>query len=61
MGEGLPVTLIPAIVTRRLQQRRMILALGGSQWNGIKMLFLGRSGKFIANRRKYRPSAEEHA
>jgi len=61
MGEGIHVTILPAIVTRRLQQRRMILALGGSQWNGIRMLFLGRSGKFVAQRKRIRPTAEEHA
>lgn len=37
---------LPAIVIRRLQQYRMIRALGGTKVNAMRMLLTGRSGKF---------------
>ena len=42
-----------AILQRRTQQYRMILGMGGSQWNALRMFFTGRSGKFVAKRRRF--------
>ncbi len=43
---------MPAILQRRAQQYFLILGMGGSRWNAIRMFFTGRSGKFAPVRRR---------